>query len=311
MVARPLLRDILQCPACHGGGLDHALSCPNCAVQYSNIAGRPILFTPGNDLFSAADYADARPDEATGAQRKSSLTGLSVNLSIDRMIAKLLAALGDVPGVILIVGGGRQRGWLDPMLTASTAHYVVYCDVDKWADVDVFCDAHDLPFISGFADAVIQTAVLEHVMDPARVATEMARVVKSGGYIYSELPFMQQVHEGAYDFTRFTLGGHRRLFNQFTEIETGMVAGPATALLWAIENFALAFSGRAGVRRMMKGLVRVLFGWIKYFDHWLADKPQAMDAASCTYFFGQRSDVMRSDADIIAAYRGRKHVEHV
>jgi hypothetical protein len=28
---------------------------------------------------------------------------------------------------------------------------------------------------------------------------------------------MQQVHEGAYDFTRYTLSGHRRLFNGFTE----------------------------------------------------------------------------------------------
>lgn len=300
-----------QCPACHGAMLDGDLTCSNCAAHFSQVDGRPILFKPSNDLFDVGDYADAKPDEAIPAQRKSSLTGLSVNLSIDRMITRLLTLLGDAPRVILIVGGGRQRGWLDPMLKAKVAHQVIYCDVDKWADVDVFCDAHDLPFGDGFADAVIQTAVLEHVMDPSRVAAEMARVVKPDGFVYSELPFMQQVHEGAYDFTRFTLGGHRRLLNAFAEIESGMVAGPATALLWAIENFALAFTGGNMTRRILKAAVRVLFGWIKYFDHLLANKPQAMDGASCTYFLGRRSAEIRSDADIIASYRGRKHVEHV
>jgi SAM-dependent methyltransferase len=300
-----------QCPACHGTQLDAALTCAACGAIYPSVDGRPILFKPANDLFNVGDYADAKPDAAIPAQRKSSFTGLSVNLSIDRMIAKLLTLLGDSPRVILIVGGGRQRGWLDPMLKAKVDHQVIYCDVDKWADVDVFCDAHDLPFADGFADAVIQTAVLEHVMYPDRVAAEMARVVRCGGYVYSELPFMQQVHEGAYDFTRFTLGGHRRLFHAFAEIETGMVAGPATALLWSLENFALAFSSRKTVRRILKAMVRILFGWIKYFDHLLAHKPQAMDGASCTYFLGSKAGVIRSDADIIASYRGQKHVEHV
>ena len=300
-----------HCPACHGAALSADMTCGNCGAGYSKVDARPILFRADNELFNAADYADAKPDEAIPATRKSSLTGLSVNLSTDRMIPKLLECLGAEPRIILVVGGGRQRGWLDPMLKAGAAHNVIYCDVDKWADVDVFCDAHDLPFADGFADAIIQTAVLEHVMYPERVASEMARVLKTGGLIYSELPFMQQVHEGAYDFTRYTLGGHRRLLNAFEEIETGMVAGPGTALLWALENFALAFTGNRTVRSLLKGAVRILFGWIKYFDHLLAGKPQAMDGASCTYFLGRRSDKTRSDADIIDSYRGQKHINHV
>ncbi|NJM51017.1 MAG: class I SAM-dependent methyltransferase [Sphingomonadales bacterium] len=300
-----------QCPACHGALLDAGLNCSACKAAYAQVKGRPILFRADNDLFSAGDYADAKPDDAAPASRKSSLTGLSVNLSIDRMIPKLLAHLGDQPQTLLVVGGGRQRGWLDPMLKAGAAHRVIYCDVDKWADVDLFCDGHDLPFADGFADVVIQTAVLEHVLYPERVAAEFARVVRPGGFVYSELPFMQQVHEGAYDFTRYTLGGHRRLLNAFEEIETGMVAGPGTALLWAIENFALAFSGGKTARRILKGAVRILFGWIKYFDHLLANKPQAMDGASCTYFMGRRAEMRRSDADIIASYRGQKHIEHI
>ena len=37
------------------------------------------------------------------------------------------------------------------------------------------------------------------------------------GIVYAETPFMQQVHEGAYDFTRYTVLGHRYLFKKFKQ----------------------------------------------------------------------------------------------
>ena len=58
-------------------------------------------------------------------------------------------------------------------------------------------------------DLVIIQAVLEHVMYPNKVVSEIYRVLKNDGLIYSETPFMQQVHEGPYDFSRFTESGHR------------------------------------------------------------------------------------------------------
>ncbi len=53
------------------------------------------------------------------------------------------------------------------------------------------------------------------MLEPERVVSEIARVLKPAGMVYSEIPFMQQVHEGAYDFTRFTDSGQRWLFRQF------------------------------------------------------------------------------------------------
>ena len=211
---------------------------------------------------------------------------------------------------VLVVGGGHQRQWLDSQLGTGGAIQVLYSDIDVDADVDVFCDGHDLPFVDGIFDAVIATAVLEHVLYPERVAAEISRVLKIGGLLYSEVPFMQQVHEGAYDFTRYTLSGHRRLFNHFSEIESGMVAGPATALVWAIENFALAFVVRSMQRRATKALVRFSFGWLRYFDHLLVNRPEAMDGASCTFFFGLKIEGRVPDKDIVAHYVGAKHVQH-
>ncbi len=113
-------------------------------------------------------------------------------------------------------------------------------------------------------------------MYPERVAAEITRVLKTDGLLYSVLPFMQHVHEGAYDFTRYTLSGHRRIFNHISEIESGMVAGPGTALVWAIENFALAFMVQPLLRKIIKFITRILFGWIKYFDYLFKDKPAAI-----------------------------------
>ncbi len=57
------------------------------------------------------------------------------------------------------------------------------------------------------------------------MAAEIHRVLRPGGIVYADTPFLQQVHEGAYDFTRFTDSGHRFLFRRFERIDSGSVAG--------------------------------------------------------------------------------------
>jgi hypothetical protein len=101
------------------------------------------------------------------------------------------------------------------------------------------------------------------------------------------------------------------LFNRFAEIDAGMVAGPATALVWALENFALAFCARALTRKLAKAFVRVLFAWMKHFDRLLVDRPEAMDGASCTYFYGAKAAQPVTDLEIVSRYLGAKHVLHL
>ena len=132
------------------------------------------------------------------------------------------------------------------------------------------------------------------------------------GALYSEIPFMQQVHEGAYDFTRYTLSGHRRLFNSFTEIDSGMVAGPGTVLAWSLENYFLALFLNKQIRKGVKVLSRIFFFWIKYSDFLFKNKTQAMDGASCTYFFGKKSNHFKiPDQQIIDDYIGAKYINHI
>lgn len=275
---------------------------------------RLVLMRHDNQVFPLDAYVSTTHGENVRSRSgiTSLIPGISVNLAVDRCLRRFAGNLQEIQSAwVLVVGGGGQRSWLETMHSGWQGLRFVYCDVDTAADVDLFCDAHDLPFIDGCFDGVVTTAVLEHVMYPERVAAEIGRVLKTGGMLYSELPFMQQVHEGAYDFTRYTLSGHRRLFNHFNEIESGLVAGPATTLLWSIENFALAFTVNRVVRLAIKAVIRLSFFWLKYFDYFFAHKPQAMDGASCTYFMGRKTAQAVPDHVIIERYVGAKTLRHL
>jgi len=287
--------------------------CESCGSRYPISFGRPVLLRPDNDLFCQDDYRNVKGPVLNDGSHiwQSLIPRPSVNLASKRVLLKLRELLEKMPSAtVLVVGGGRQRQWLNERLGSSDSVRVVYSDIDAGADVDLFCDGHDLPFVDDAFDAVVTTAVLEHVLYPERVAAEIIRVLKVGGLLYSELPFMQQVHEGAYDFTRYTMSGHRRLFNGISEIESGMVAGPGTALVWAIENFTIAFMVRPPLRKITKAVIRLAFGWIKYFDLLLVNNPAAMDGASCTYLLGRKMDGHVADAEIIIRYVGAQELRH-
>lgn len=318
---RTLFEPKLICPTCKSDEAARVLSfaqsdevakCADCSTEYPVVSGRPVLFDKSNALFGSEDYVDATGGNLSSRTWRRFVPSASTNLSAIRILREMATRLTAFESaVVLVVGGGRQREWLDPLISPQEMHRIIYCDVDKWADVDVFCDAHDLPFQTGSVDAVVTTAVLEHVLYPERVASEITRVLKASGLLYSELPFMQQVHEGAYDFTRYTMSGHRRLFNHFAEIESGLTSGPATALYWAIENFALSWTGKPAVRNAIKVLLRTLLFWVKYLDYPLKNKPGALDAASCTFFFGSKAQRAVPDDAIISGYKGSKAVAHV
>jgi len=199
---------------------------------------------------------------------------------------------------VLIVGAGSSGRLLEDVDVTTT-------DIQELPGVDVVCDAHDLPFEEGSFDAVIAIALLEHVFDPGRVESEMRRVLRAGGLVYSEVPFLQHVHAGAWDFTRFTPLGHRRLFRWFDTILLNAVGGPASSLAWAAHGVVLSmfgwnrplwlFADRAG---------RMLLWWIRYLDKILARAPGASDAACGTAFLGRLRLEPVSDQEILAEYVG-------
>lgn len=230
---------------------------------------------------------------------------ISKNIQSKTNYTSLLALLlkeSSAPRVLVI--GGRILG--DGMETIAQCASVDLVETDVFIDqrTMLVCDAHDIPFADGSFDCVIMQAVLEHVVDPYTCADEVFRVLNTRGVVYAETPFMQQVHGGCYDFTRFTHLGHRRLFRRFEEIDSGAACGPGMALAWAYQYFLLSFATARVHRALLRTFAAFTSFHLKYFDSYLVSKPGALDAASGCYFLGRKSEQTLPDRELIKLYRG-------
>ncbi len=132
---------------------------------------------------------------------------------------------------------------------------------------------------------IVIQAVLEHVVNPNRVVNEIYRILKIKGIVYAETPFMQSVHEGPYDFVRFSHSGHRWLFKNFDEISSGAHQGAFSSSL-----FILSFAVSGLIRNKLVGvLIRILFTRLCRFLDQLSSYKSNIDAACGTYFIGIKS----------------------
>ena len=186
--------------------------------------------------------------------------------------------------VVLVIGGGTIGLGAEELYRDESIE-LVGTDVYASPHTVVVADAHRLPFEDGVFDGVWVQAVLEHVLEPATVVAELHRVLRPEGLVYAETPFMQQVHEQAYDFSRFTQSGHRWLFRRFSEINAGAVGGAGVALAWSIRYFSRAL----GAGNRLSRLIVLPFFWIRYLDAFGRGRAAA-DAASGFFFLGRRSE---------------------
>lgn len=306
--------DLLQCPVtgCPLEEIDGELATVDGRRRYHVIDGVPILLPEELSIFSGADSYD----HAVGAGRtrrvrhvvrrllpgNSPLIGTAGRFVHFRQ--ELLRRTAGRPSMVLVIGGGILGAGMS-VLADSTDVELIETDVYLGPRVSVVCDGHDLPFIPETFDGVIVQAVLEHVLDPQRVIREIHRVLRPGGLVYAETPFMQQVHEGAYDFTRWTELGHRRLFRMFKEIDRGISAGPGTVLLWSLCYLARSIPRRSSsIQLLLEKLTLLTFFWLKHVDRLVVTHVGAIDGASGVFFMGSKAEQPIDDAELLAGYRG-------
>ncbi|SIR13054.1 Methyltransferase domain-containing protein [Rhizobium sp. RU33A] len=105
-------------------------------------------------------------------------------------------------------------------------------DYHPGENVDVVGDAHYLSkiFEPGSIGAVFSTSVLEHVIFPWVVASEIHKILKVGGVALIDTPFVWPTHERPADFWRFTDMGLAVLFSGYFgwEIEDCGLAVPVS-----------------------------------------------------------------------------------
>jgi SAM-dependent methyltransferase len=121
-------------------------------------------------------------------------------------------AAGSRPGRILDVGCGTR-----PYESLFEGWDYIGIDVEEsgrpseYKKVDRYFDGLTIPFEDGSFDAVVCTEVMEHCVDPERLASEMLRVLRPHGTAVITVPFMWGEHELPYDFRRYSVNGINRL----------------------------------------------------------------------------------------------------
>lgn len=273
--------------------------------DYKIVNGYPVLIDFDNSVFRANETSLAPP------VKRKSYSGLvqvlkslvstphAVTKANVKSLQQMLAAMPGRCRILIIGGGTIGQGMAE--LYATERFEIVSFDVYASPHVQFIADAHEIPLPSDTFDAVIVQAVLEHVLEPATVVREIHRVLKPSGLVYSETPFMQHVHEGAYDFTRFTELGHRYLFRNFRPLRAGVLSGAGTQLQWSLDYF---FRGLFRSRKMGK-LVKLCFFWLQYFDR-IIPLPYNVDAAGGVFFLGVKDNnkVELGKAEIASYYQG-------
>lgn len=272
----------------------------NAFPMFSNV---PIIIseTVTDTVCSVANTQSYVPRSATRLHTIAKFLRGTSELSqrnCDRFIAAMRQN-SDQPRVLVIGSGTRGAGtnalWEHPDLS------LVGTDIYVSPNVDVVCDAHYLPFPAETFDGVWIQAVLEHVVEPIEVVAELERVLKTDGIVYAETPFMQQVHEGAYDFTRYTVLGHRYLFRKFEAIDFGGNKGAEVGLAWSMRYFTWAVFRSRFLAQILGLLAGVLLKPFRY----LTSKESLFDSPAGVYFLGKKAvGYQLSHAELILLYRG-------
>jgi len=302
----------LICPTC-GSTIERvgadwrcsAASCSNSVTPFAVAAGVPAFVDFEQSVLSREALAST---DAASLVTRTERPGLvkrmlhPANHTAPRIAATMLdLLLADQPQRkprILVIGGGTVGNGLET-LYADDRGDIVGFDVYASDHTQFVADGHRIPLADGSVDGVIIQAVLEHVLEPVVVVAEIRRVLRAGGLVYADTPFMQQVHEGPYDFTRFTESGQRYLFRDFDEIESGMVAGAGTSLRWSIQYFVRALSRSIAIGR----IAGLLFFWLSHLDRFL-DPKHSLDGANSVYFLGRRGSRVMTPREAIEHYLG-------
>jgi SAM-dependent methyltransferase len=312
LVAIDAFRDLLACPRCGGtliGSLT-SLVChrESCGHGYPAVGSppKPVLIDPEVSIIDvSAVLATGGSSPVARADRARLLNSLKSRLAhprnttaerfAGRLATDLVTETEGRPRV-LVIGGGAIGNGIESLYDDPRLDLLAF-DVYASDHVQFLADGHQVPLKDGSVDGVWIQAVLEHVLDPQTVVAEIRRVLRPGGLVYAGTPFMQQVHEGPYDFTRFTESGHRYLFRHFTVRSSGATAGLGTQLLWSMVYFARGIHFRAGQ------IARLAFFWLPKLDR-LLNPRVTVDGASGVFFYGHTGTETVTPAEIVSYYSG-------
>ncbi|GAP38643.1 Gll4302 protein [Piscinibacter sakaiensis] len=185
--------------------------------------GRAHAAARGQQVFIREFIATGPVGAFPGFERRTPAMAARA-LPHDHRLSEVIAGV-PAQGLVLEVGGGDR--FIDDPRYINTE----YAD-DEYPGV--LCDALRLPFAPDAFDAVVSQAVIEHVVDPLKMATELERVAKPGGVLWVGGAFMQPVHLEPWHYFNVTPYGMRQLFGHLGDFSMEWNGNLAFTVDWLI-----------------------------------------------------------------------------
>jgi len=134
---------------------------------------------------------------------------------------RAIARLSQNPLTVDLGGGEPFQKYLGRYRRLFEGRKLLSVDLAASRRPSIVGDIYRLPFATASLDGVICASVLEHLLEPGDAAIEIGRALKPGGHAFVYVPFLFPDHAASDygDYFRFTAGGLRHLFRDFSTIE--------------------------------------------------------------------------------------------
>ncbi len=181
----------------------------------------------------------------------------------------------------LDVGCGRRSRHFDNCL---------YLEVYPSVSADIIIEpACRYPIADASLDGIGCFAVMEHMTEPWLAAEEFARMLKPGGMVYIDYPFLVPIHGYPSHYYNATREGLARLFDQGFErlsLDTRLNQTPDHAIQWQLAGLAEALTNDA-VREELRAMsVADLIAQQPGSDFWQRVLAATPDKARSTFAAG-------------------------
>jgi SAM-dependent methyltransferase len=169
---------------------------------------------------------------------------------------------------------------------------------DRYIGVDWSNSPHDLkadivanlnealPIENQVADSVISLSVMEHLREPQFFLSEAHRILKPGGAIILQVPFMWWVHEAPHDYFRYTKYGLEYMFEKagFSKIKVHPQTGFWTTWILKLNyQSSRLIRGPWPIRKLTSFLMRAIWAVDQRIAPWL-DKRWPCEEETAGYF---------------------------
>ena len=289
---------MLICPKCKSDKLEmgKSITCQECGSVYEIYSGKPILIKSDSRIFDW--YNPSRSPMRNKKGLRGILKPIYVWLKpVARVwtrkslneVASILKEKNPNEGANVVLIGSGDNAEYRKLL--SPYNPIIRIGLPTKKEVDVYCDICEIPLKDESIDMILSSSVLEHVYNPEIAVKEMHRVLKKGGLVYAEIPFIRANHMMPDDYQRYSIQGIEELFKRhgFKIERKGICSGSINGfILIFIDFWCSVFSFNLYLRELVAITLTLLLHPLKYRDRLFENQKWAQITACCFYYTGRK-----------------------